>query len=156
MAQRDLMTIQELYDELLEFERQAEVEYEERMFQHPRIAERKKVQAAYDRKMEHIVDHKIMLWKTCIREDRCCEFPHPHYDKDITKEISVSGIPHQVRISRILLAEAYNEDLWWVDKCLRGQQVSNLRCTYRTFRCMNPKHWISEITFRDLLGGYRK
>lgn len=90
---------------------------------------------------ERMREAQLLLWQIGTREGECFKFTHPYHDPEISKQVRIKAFRKRIPVSRILIAEAINEDLWWVCKETENIRIELARPHCNTPYCMNPLHW---------------
>lgn len=134
MCKRHLLTLDEMYQSVIAFYRdQIQQQYDDEAIN----------ESAYKEKMKRLNDYHQMLWNMALREDKCFTFPHPVYGPFApAKLVYVADMKKKVSHTRIMLAEALNENVWWINLELSKHTIMSGKNTMcGTEDCMNPTHW---------------
>lgn len=144
MGKRQLMSLNEMYyDIIVYFQTLHDTEYAESMLDNSRIRDRKAIKAEYERQCAEIKKRHLQHWHLAVDMNECFTFPHPEWGNDLSQMFWIKELKKSIKASRLMIADALYENVWWVNMELRGKSVNGYRVMCQTKGCMNPKHWIN-------------
>lgn len=130
MLYRGLLNPDELYESVVVFYRdEAERKHNEAMKKAKTLPEKNALLQAYKDRLKPINESHLRIWHDATIYNKCFHFPHPY----ITVIKGKKG--------KELLAEALQEDPWWVIHELSHYKLDYVHPHCGTEGCMNPLHW---------------